>query len=333
MAAPARWPIVGERLPAASDQPWSLTIAGLVQSGRCWSLDQLQSLPQLSATVDIHCVTRWSKPCMQWSGVLLERLLDAVGVLPEAKFVSLIARSARQHSTSVPLADALSLGAIVALGCQGQPLEIAHGGPIRLVMPGRYFYKSLKWLQRIELLQHDRLGHWEATAGYHNGADPWAEQRYLASDLDRRQVAQLLVSRNLAGRELRGFDAAGHTLIGLNARAALLRDANFSHTDLQRSCFDGANLSNAHLPHANLQGASLVNADLEGADFTGADLRGANFNGAFLTAATFVSPDWPAPAAHVAKIDAQTQFDSAALQQLMPQQAEFLSRALDRPLT
>src|SRR5690606_16836039 len=128
---------------------------------------------------------RWSKLDVPFRGVPLAVLLKICPPLPVAKYVSFAARSERRHSPSVLLEDALELDTLVALACEGRPLEKLHGGPVRVVVPGRYFYKSLKWLERIELLETDRLGYWEQTAGYHNTADPWQEQRYMAPQLDR----------------------------------------------------------------------------------------------------------------------------------------------------
>src|SRR5205085_4547294 len=136
------------------------------------------------------------------------------------------ARSERGHSTSLPLADALALDTLVALTHEGAPLEPIHGGPVRTVVPERYFYKSVKWLERIELLAEDRLGYWEAEAGYHNNADPWLEQRYMAPNLDRLLVSSLLAARDFSNLDLRSIHAAGMDLRGLNARNSLLRDAN-----------------------------------------------------------------------------------------------------------
>lgn len=99
--------------------------------------------------VDVHCVTRWSIPRKPFGGVLLSELLALCDVLPEAKFVSFVADSDRGHSTSLPLEDALRLGVMIALRADGKPLPVEHGGPVRVVTPERYFYKSLKWLMQI----------------------------------------------------------------------------------------------------------------------------------------------------------------------------------------
>jgi DMSO/TMAO reductase YedYZ molybdopterin-dependent catalytic subunit len=327
-AAPGKWPVVGERRPADRPEPWSVSVCGLVARPRRRSLDELRALPAVERVVDIHCVTRWSKPAVRFAGVPLRHLLEVCGPLPEARFVSFIARSDRRHSTSLPLADALALDTLVALTSEARPLEVVHGGPVRTVVPGRYFYKSLKWLEQVELLTEDRLGYWEAEAGYHNTADPWREQRYMAPALDRREARELLARRDVAGRDLRGLDARGHDLAGLNARTALLRDAHFERAGLEGACFDGANLSNAHLEGANLRGASLRGADVEGADFRGADLRGADFGGASIFGASFVPEPGDAAGWGPALLDATTRLDGAAVEQLTPVQQEFIRRVL-----
>ncbi len=287
LVAEGKWPLVGERLPRVSDEPWTVSLAGAVARPHTIGLDDLLALPSVERQVDIHCVTRWSKLGVRFRGALLANLLEKAQPLGEARFVSFVARSERDHSTSLPLADALALGTLVAWEAEGRPLEEAHGGPVRVVVPGRYFYKSLKWLTRIELLATDRLGYWEAEAGYHNEADPWREQRDMAPTLTRQQVRDVLARRDFAGRDLRSLDARLHDLAGLDARDALLRDADFRGCRLSRACFDRANLSNAHLDQADLRDATFRGADVEGASFLDADLRGADFQGASLFGASF----------------------------------------------
>jgi hypothetical protein len=327
LAAPKKWQIVGERLPHGADGPWTISVCGEVARPKTWSFDELATLPAVRRAIDIHCVTRWSKLGMEFEGVLLADLLELSEPAQSARFISFVAHSARDHSSSLPLADALSLETLLALRCDGRPLDIEHGGPVRAVVPSRYFYKSVKWLRRIELVAEDRLGYWESQAGYHNHADPWREQRYIAPGLTRHDVQSLLATRDFSGRDLLGIDAGGCELAGLNAARALLRSANFDRCDLSRADFSSANLSNATLRGANLSGANFSRADVEGADFTAADLRGADFRGASLTAATFCDAD-AATAPAGAIIDATTQFDRAALEDLMPPQLEYVLRQI-----
>jgi hypothetical protein len=289
LAAPGKWPVVGEKAPrAGDDDSWSVTVAGLARQPVTLTLEAIAAMPQTERVIDIHCVTRWSKPGVVFSGVPLADLLAPCLPLPEARFLSFVARSERNHSTSLPLDDALALGTLVALTADGAPLAPEHGGPVRTVVPGRYFYKSLKWLERIDLLAEDRLGYWEAETGYHNGGDPWREERYIAPDAPRHIVEKALRMRDFSGLDLRGIDARGRDLTGLVAREAKLRDAHFENAHLARADFSGANLSNAHLQGANLRNADFRGADVEGAAFDSADLTGADFTRASLFGATFV---------------------------------------------
>jgi DMSO/TMAO reductase YedYZ molybdopterin-dependent catalytic subunit len=286
LAAPGKWPVVGEKAARDDSSPWTVQVTGLVRSPQIFTLADLHALPQTEQVVDIHCVTRWSRLGVRFRGVALSELLSRCDPLPEAQFISLVARSERNHSTSLLLADALNLGTLIALWHEGEPLEPIHGGPVRTVTPGRYFYKSLKWLERIELLAEDRLGYWEAEAGYHNHADPWHEERYIAPDVSPADLKRLLQEKNISGRDLRGVRVEGRNLAGLVAVNALLRDAHLENTDLTGADFTGANLSNAHLQGAVLTGAKFTNADVEGAAFEGAILTDADFTGASLFGTT-----------------------------------------------
>lgn len=327
--APHIWPHVGESRPKSlgAGEVWSVSVVGLVDEETTWTVDELRAMPQVEQTVDIHCVTRWSKPGAHFSGVPLARLLEACRPKSEARYVSFVARSERSHSTSLVLEDALSLGALVTLGYEGEALGEDHGGPVRVVVPGRYFYKSVKWLDRIELLAKDRLGYWEKEHGYHNVADPWREERYIVPEGKGSEVRAALQNKDFTGKHFLSIDASGHEdLSGLRAERAQLRNANFRGVNLENADFNGANLTNARLNGANLRNATFVGADVEGADFTGADLRGANFTGARLFGATFCEQDLSSPAL----LDRSTAFDDVALERLLSPQQEFVRRATGR---
>lgn len=287
LVAPGKWPVIGEKKPLQSDAPWNVTVKGLVNASQAWSLADLAELPQEERVVDIHCVTRWSKLGVRFRGVALDVLLDAAGPADEAQYISFVARSTHRHSTSLRLDDARQLNVLVVTHCEGEPLEESHGGPVRTVVPGRYFYKSVKWLEEIELLKEDRLGTWEAESGYHNVADPWREERYIVRDMDRREVRRLLDARDFSARDLLSITADRMDLHGLQAQEAILRNSSFVEADLRGANFDGAFLANSHFQKADLRGAYFGDADLEGADLRGADLRGANLRGASLFGATF----------------------------------------------
>jgi DMSO/TMAO reductase YedYZ molybdopterin-dependent catalytic subunit len=152
---------------------WSLQIDGAVDVSRRWSWDEFLALPAEPITVDIHCVTKWSKLDTSWSGVSLETLLE--DVVTEAEHVT--AWSDGGYTTNVPLEDLRGGRAWVVHEYDGAPLEPEHGGPARLLVPHLYFWKSAKWLRGLTLTIPDEPGFWEA-AGYHNYGDPWREQRY-----------------------------------------------------------------------------------------------------------------------------------------------------------
>ena len=321
-----RWPVVGERQPARREGDWSLNISGLVEQPQQWSLDALGRLGWADYTIDIHCVTRWSKLGMVFTGLPLARLLRLAVPSSAAKFVSFVACSERRHSSSMRLQDALQMNAILAVSADGVPLPEVHGGPLRLVVPGRYFYKSVKWLEEIELLAEDRLGFWESTAGYHNEADPWQEQRFLATTISRQEAAQLLLTRDFTGRDLRGINASHRDLSGLRARAAQLRDANFCDARLANADFREANLSNARFDNSDLRGADFTGADVEGASFVDADLRRANLRVASMFGASFCVMSVDGTLERAARVDDSTQWNFETLSSLTESQWLFLRR-------
>ena len=327
LVAAGKWPLVGERAPLSNERPWHVEITGAVRNTARLSLEELLAMPQQERSVDIHCVTRWSKLAVPFRGVPLAELIAAAEPTGFARFVSFVAHSPRQHSTSLPLDQALALDTLIVLEVDGWPLTIEHGGPVRVVVPDRYFYKSLKWLTRIELLAEDRLGYWEAAAGYHNIADPWRQQRFIANGISKAVAHSLLAGRDLRGRDLLGLAAAGRDLTGLRADRALLRNADFRGCHLAGARFDDTNLSNAHFERSCLQGASFRGADLEGANFTGANLRGACLLADSIVAASFVSPE---SAEAGALCDAGTQIPTELLEQLTPDQQAYLRGALHR---
>ena len=291
------------------------------------SLDELARLPQTELVTDIHCVTRWSKKDAHFRGVALQTLLDLVQPSDAAEFVSFVARSTRNHSSSLPLTTALSLQTLLATHFEGQTLAEDHGGPLRCVVPRRYFYKSVKWVEKIELLSQDQPGFWEAESGYHNQADPWQEQRYIASSLSKRDAEQLVEQRDFSGQNLLSIDVSARNLTGLKANQATLRNANFSGCILRQASFQEANLTNANFRKAVLQDANLRGADLEGADFAGADLRGADLTGCSLFGTTFCDADENAMD-QAARLDAGTIIDREAMQRLSDLQLQFVQRCL-----
>ena len=133
------------------------------------------ALPQTSRISDIHCVTTWSRYDNHWDGVSTHDFLDAVAPRLEAKHLLLVSNDG--YTTNVGLDDFASPDAIIAHSWEGEPLTLEHGGPVRLVLPHLYFWKSAKWLRRIDFVARDQPGFWELR-GYHNRGDPWKEERY-----------------------------------------------------------------------------------------------------------------------------------------------------------
>ena len=324
-----RWPLVGERHPRQDDSPWSVQVSGLA-TARTVMLTELQAMPQVTRTIDVHCVTRWSRLEMEFRGI---RLAQLIGTLSnptwrdEARYISFGARSARNHSTSLPIAEVLKLDPLIALEADGEPLTSEHGGPVRMVVPGKYFYKSVKWLERIEFLAEDRLGYWEADAGYHNVADPWREERYMAPSLSKKEAAELITDRDFQGRDLRSLIAADRDLAGLRAAGALLRNADFRRANLQRADFSGANLSNAHFHDADLSGANFQKADLEGVNLSGANLAAADLTGVSLFGASFCDLDANGQPCNGAKFDENTRLEESSLAALTEDQRSFVQSA------
>jgi DMSO/TMAO reductase YedYZ molybdopterin-dependent catalytic subunit len=159
--------------PRLSIDSWTFVIKQAGETIKSWTWPQMQALPAETVTVDIHCVTRWSKLDTQWRGVSIDTLLDQVNT--DAQFV--LAFSEGGYTTNLPMADVMGGRAWLAFGYDGQPLEPEHGGPARLLVPHLYFWKSAKWVRGLELLAANEPGFWE-TYGYHMYGDPWREQRY-----------------------------------------------------------------------------------------------------------------------------------------------------------
>ena len=172
------WPVLdlGEH-PAITRENWRLLIGGAVKNPAVWEWTDFEHQPQTRSLSDIHCVTSWSRYDNEWGGVTTRDLLAVVEPTPEAGFVLL--HSYDGYTTNLTLGDFAAENALLAHSWQGQPLTRDHGGPVRLVVPHLYFWKSAKWLKRIEFLAEDHPGFWEVN-GYHHRGDPWREQRYTS---------------------------------------------------------------------------------------------------------------------------------------------------------
>ena len=172
------WPVLdlGEH-PAITRENWRLLIGGAVENPAVWEWTDFERQPQTRSLSDIHCVTSWSRYDNEWGGVATRDLLAVVEPAPEAGFV--LFHSYDGYTTNLTLEDFAGENALLAHSWQGQPLTRDHGGPVRLVVPHLYFWKSAKWLKRIEFLAEDHPGFWEVN-GYHHRGDPWREQRYTS---------------------------------------------------------------------------------------------------------------------------------------------------------
>lgn len=154
---------------------WDLRIWGRVAEPVRWTLDEVRALPSRVVTCDIHCVTTWSKLGTVWEGVPLPHVLQIVGPLPDATHV--VAHAEEGYTANLPLERLRADDALLAYAYDGRDLAPEHGGPLRLLVPSLYFWKSAKWLRGLEILDHDEPGFWERL-GYSNGADPWKEERH-----------------------------------------------------------------------------------------------------------------------------------------------------------
>jgi DMSO/TMAO reductase YedYZ molybdopterin-dependent catalytic subunit len=154
-------------------EQWTFGVRGLITRPRSWTWQEFMALPRSTITVDIHCVTKWTKLDTHWSGVSLDVLLD--GRDPGAHFIT--AWCDGGYTTNLPIEDVTGGKAWVAFEFEGAPLHPEHGGPARLLVPHLYFWKSAKWVRGIELRADDEPGFWE-NYGYHDRGDPWQEQRY-----------------------------------------------------------------------------------------------------------------------------------------------------------
>jgi DMSO/TMAO reductase YedYZ molybdopterin-dependent catalytic subunit len=152
---------------------WEFVITGETGERRRWDWSQFTALPSETPTVDLHCVTKWSKLGTSWRGVSLDVLLAGIDTAADFALV----HSYGGYTTNLPLEDMREGKAWIAYEYGGEPLPPAHGGPARLLVPHLYLWKSAKWVRGIQLLLEDEPGFWE-TAGYHDYGDPWREQRY-----------------------------------------------------------------------------------------------------------------------------------------------------------
>jgi len=162
-------------VPRFDSKMWDLVVEGLVANPVRLNYDAFLRLPRVVRVSDFHCVTGWSRLDNTWEGVLFKTIADIVKPLPEAKYVTIVCEEG--FTTSLPLAELLDDDVLLAYGFEGKSLEPVHGGPLRLVVPKKYAYKSAKWVRKLRFTKEQELGFWEKR-GYSNTADPWKEERY-----------------------------------------------------------------------------------------------------------------------------------------------------------
>ena len=171
-----KWPVLhAGSVPRTDLATWDFRVWGEVEHELTLDWKQFGELPTVEVTQDIHCVTRWSRFDTTFKGVPWIAIRELVGQRPSARFA--IAHAEHGFTANVPASSLDLVGAMLAYEADGEPLELEHGWPLRLVIPGKYFWKSAKWLRGIELTASDRPGFWERY-GYHNDADPFQEERY-----------------------------------------------------------------------------------------------------------------------------------------------------------
>jgi DMSO/TMAO reductase YedYZ molybdopterin-dependent catalytic subunit len=170
------WPVLSYGTePRVDTKDWTFTVSGLVEAERSFTWEEFNALPQVTLVSDIHCVTHWSKFDNEWTGVTFSDLLKHIAPKPEASHV--MVHSYGGYTTNVPLDDMMRDGVIFAHTHNGEPLSIEHGGPMRLVVPHLYFWKSAKWVRGLVFMADERPGFWE-THGYHIRGNPFDEERY-----------------------------------------------------------------------------------------------------------------------------------------------------------
>jgi DMSO/TMAO reductase YedYZ molybdopterin-dependent catalytic subunit len=171
-----KWPVLhAGSVPTVDLTTWTLTISGEIENPLTLTWETLRDLPSREVTVDIHCVTRWSRFDTTFKGVHWIELAGLAGAKPSGRFV--VAHAEQGFTANLPIEAIEDDNALIAYEADGEPLTPDHGGPVRLMVPSRYFWKSAKWLTGLELLDHDEPGFWERY-GYHNDADYSKEQRY-----------------------------------------------------------------------------------------------------------------------------------------------------------
>jgi DMSO/TMAO reductase YedYZ molybdopterin-dependent catalytic subunit len=174
--ATTRFPVLHEgSVPPIDLSSWDLVVDGAVKNSLKFTWEEFRSLPSVKVVSDFHCVTGWSRFDNEWEGVRFSEIVRMCEPRPEA--ISVLINAEGGYTTSLPLMELLDDDVLLALSFNGAPLEADHGGPLRLVVPKKYAYKSAKWVRKITFMTKHELGYWEVR-GYSDSADPWKEERY-----------------------------------------------------------------------------------------------------------------------------------------------------------
>ncbi|HVQ76472.1 MAG TPA: sulfite oxidase-like oxidoreductase [Candidatus Binatia bacterium] len=197
-ALTAKWPVLTYGpTPRFDPGTWTFRCFGLVEEAAVWTWEEFLRLPRSEVTCDIHCVTHWSRLDNRFAGVPIGEILRRVRPRPEARYA--LVHADPDYTTNLALADLAADDVLLALSHDGQPLAPDHGGPLRLVVPKLYFWKSAKWLRGFEFLDVNPPGFWEAN-GYHMRADPWAEERYSDQETHAMQQMRAEAAHRVPGR-------------------------------------------------------------------------------------------------------------------------------------
>lgn len=162
-------------VPKFNPQTWDFRAEGLVQNPLKLTYEEFMKLPKILHVSDFHCVTGWSRLDNKWEGVALKTIFDLAKPLKNARYVTIVAEG--EYTTSLHIEDLHADQVLLAYKLDGEPLTPEHGGPLRLVVPKKYAYKSAKWVRKLKFTEKQELGYWEKR-GYSNAADPWKEERY-----------------------------------------------------------------------------------------------------------------------------------------------------------
>jgi DMSO/TMAO reductase YedYZ molybdopterin-dependent catalytic subunit len=171
-----KWPVLHYgSVPKIDVKKWSFKITGLVEKERILTYEEFTALPMVEVFSDIHCVTTWSRLNNTWEGISALVIKDLVKIKDDAKYV--MVEGAGGFTTNLPSDDFFQEDVLFVLKWEGKPLTAEHGGPVRLVVPRLYFWKSAKWVTGLRFMAENEPGFWER-AGYHMHGDPWREERY-----------------------------------------------------------------------------------------------------------------------------------------------------------